>query len=130
MDKIMTDTTKMIEEINVTETTKKRKKKNHYITITGVDHYYGITPFAIGKKLKCVKEKNNPYDSEAIKVVMKDIGTVGYIANSVYTIVTGTMSAGRIYEKVKKKFVVKVMFITSNRIICKVVDGWKEQEDK
>ena len=49
--------------------------------------------------MKCIKDKNNPYDSEAIKVVMKEIGTVGYIANSPYTTATGTMSAGRIYEK-------------------------------
>ena len=38
------------------------------------------------KKIKCIKDKNNPYDSEAIKVVMKEIGTVGYIANSLYTV--------------------------------------------
>lgn len=33
---------------------------------------------------------------------MKEIGTVGYTANSPYTTATGTMSAGRIYEQVKK----------------------------
>lgn len=78
--------------------------KEKYITITGMNHYYGLRPFSVGKKIKCIKDKNNPYDSEAIKVVMKEIGTVGYIANSPYTTATGTMSAGRIYEKVKKKF--------------------------
>lgn len=104
--------------------------KEKYITITGMKHYYGLRPFSVGKKLKCVKEKNNPYDSEAIKVVMKEIGTVGYVANSSYTVATGTMSAGRIYEKVKKKFVVEVMFITSSGIICRVVEGLKEVENE
>ena len=60
---------------------------------------------------------------------MKEIGTVGYIANSPYTTATGTMSAGRIYEKVKKKFVVEVMFITSSKVICRVVDGLKTSKD-
>ena len=102
--------------------------KEKYITITGMNHYYGLRPFSVGKKLKCIKEKNNPYDDEAIKVVMKGIGTVGYIANSPYTAATGTLSAGRIYEKVKKKFVVEVMFITSSKVICQVVEGVKDQD--
>lgn len=101
--------------------------KEKYVTITGMNHYYGLRPFSIGKKLKCIKEKNNVYDSEAIKVVMKEIGTVGYIANSPYTTATGTMSAGHIYEQVKKKFVVEVMFITSSKVICKVLEGFKEK---
>lgn len=100
--------------------------KDTYITITGMNHYYGLQPFSIGKKIKCRKEKDNPYDSEAIKAVMKEIGTVGYVANSPYTVAVGTMSSGRIYEKVRKKFVVEVMFITSSKVICKVIEGLKE----
>lgn len=102
--------------------------KNLYITITGMNHYYGFAPFKIGKKLICKKEKNNPYDSEAIKVVIKNLGTVGYVANSPFTKATGTLSSGGIYSKIKKKFKVKVMFITSSKIICKVIDGFKEKE--
>lgn len=104
--------------------------KEKYITITGMNHYYGLKPFSVGKRVKCMKEKNNPYDDEAIKVVMKEIGTVGYVANSPYTVATGTMSAGRIYEKVRKKFVVEIMFITSSKVICRVVDGLKVQGEK
>ncbi len=102
--------------------------KEKYITITGMNHYYGMKPFSIGKRVKCIKEKDNLYDDEAIKVVMKEIGTVGYVANSPYTVAKGTMSAGRIYEKVKKKFVVEVMFITSSKVICRVVEGLKDME--
>ena len=51
--------------------------KEKYITIVGFNHYYGVVPFKIGKKIKCVKEPNNPYDGEAIKATMKQIGTVG-----------------------------------------------------
>lgn len=102
--------------------------KERYVTITGTSHYYGMRPFSIGKRIKCVKEPSNPYDDEAIKVVMKEIGMVGYIANSTYTAATGTMSAGRIYDKVMKKFWVEVMFITSSKVICRVVEGLKETD--
>ncbi|MCD8380725.1 MAG: HIRAN domain-containing protein [Lachnospiraceae bacterium] len=101
--------------------------KEKYITVTGIKHYYGLAPFKIGKKLKCVKEPDNPYDSEAIRVTLKHVGTVGYVANSTYTTMTGTMSAGRIYEKVGKKFKAEVMFITPVGVICRVVP---EEEKK
>ncbi len=102
--------------------------KDKYITIVGMNHYYGLTPFKIGKKIKCVKDKHNAYDSDAIKAVIKNIGTVGYIANSPYTNAVGTMNASRIYPKVKRKFTVEVMFITSSKVICKVVDGLKSKK--
>lgn len=60
----------------------------------------------------------------------KHIGVVGYIANSPYTSATGTMTASRIQSKVKKGFTVEVMFITSSKVICKVVDGFKEKKEK
>ena len=101
--------------------------KETYVTITGFWHYYGVKPFRIGKVLKCVKEPSNPYDEDAIKVVMKEIGTVGYIANSLGFKATGTDSASKIHEKVKKKFWVEVMFITSSKVICKVVEGFKDE---
>ena len=102
--------------------------KKMYVTITGMNHYYGLTPFSVGKKLKCVKDKKNPFDSEAIRVELKGVGVVGYIANTPYTKATGTMSAGGIRPYVKKKFIVKVMFITSSKVICQVIDGFKDLE--
>lgn len=100
--------------------------KERYITITGFNHYYGLNPFKVGKKIKCVKEPDNPYDSEAIRATLKHIGTVGYVANTPYTSATGTMSSGRIWEKVGKKFWVRVMFITSSKVICKVLEETEE----
>lgn len=106
--------------------------KDQYITIVGFNHYYGATPFKIGKIIKCEKEPENPYDSEAIRVTLKYVGTVGYVANAPYTVALGTKSAGKIAHKVKKKFKVKVMFVTGTKVICKVVDGFKGkyQEDQ
>lgn len=101
--------------------------KEKYVTITGMNHYYGLQPFKVGKKLKCIKEPSNPYDNEAIKVVIKSIGKVGYVANSPCTKATGTLGAGGINGYVKKKFKVEVMFITSSKVICRVVDGFKKK---
>lgn len=55
-----------------------------FITITGFNHYYAVTPFKVGKKIKCIKEP--------------DLGE------------------GR------KKFWVRIMFITSSKAICRVLD--------
>ncbi|MBQ4069195.1 MAG: HIRAN domain-containing protein [Lachnospiraceae bacterium] len=102
--------------------------KDYYITVTGMNHYYGLAPFSVGKVLKCYKEPSNPYDNEAIVVKLKEVGKVGYIANTPYTKATGTKSAGAIAGIVKKKFKVEVMFITSSKVICKVVDGLKDMK--
>lgn len=104
--------------------------KDKYITIVGMNHYYGFAPFKVGKKIKCVKDKDNIYDADAIKAVIKDIGTVGYVSNTPYTTALGTMNASKLYSKVKKKFVVQVMFITNSKIICKVIDGFKEKKSE
>ena len=103
--------------------------KEQYITITGMNHYYDLKPFKIGRRLKCIKDPDNDYDDEAIKVVLKHVGTVGYVANSVYTVIRGTRSAGAIAHLVNSSFIVEVMFITGSRVICKVVEGWKTDSD-
>lgn len=96
--------------------------REKYITITGMNHYYGFKPFSVEKKIRCVKEPDNPFDDEAIKVVMREIGTIGYVANSPHTCARGTMSAGRLYDYVPHKFMVQVMFITNSKVICKVLE--------
>ena len=102
--------------------------REQYVTITGFDHYLGKIPFKIGKQLKCRKEPSNFYDSEAIKVYTSRWGTVGYIANSTWTVATGTKSAGGIAHMMKKKFKVEVIFMTQSKIICKVIDGFQGEE--
>lgn len=97
--------------------------KECYITLVGMDHYYGMKPFSVGKRIRCVKERDNEYDSEAIKAVMKEIGIVAYVANSPFTVINGCMSAGRLYDRVPDKFAVQVLFITGTRVICRVLEG-------
>ena len=101
--------------------------KDVYVTLTGFNHYYGFKPFAIGRRIRCVKEPYNLYDGEAIRAEMDHIGTVAYVANSPNTVTLGTSSAGFVGHLVKKKFMVEVMFMTNTKIICKIVDGRKDK---
>lgn len=103
--------------------------KERYITLVGMDHYYGMKPFSIGKRIRCIKERDNEFDSEAIKAVMKEIGTVAYVANSPRTVITGCMSAGRLYDRVQNTFFVQVKFMTNNRIICEVCGEMYDEDD-
>lgn len=41
--------------------------KETFVTITGFKHYYGKSIFTVGSLIKCVKEPDNTYDSEAIR---------------------------------------------------------------
>ena len=104
--------------------------KEVYITLTGFYSYYGFKPFAIGRRIRCVKEPQNPYDTEAIRAEMKHIGTVAYVANSINTVAMGTSSAGAVGHLVNNTFTVEIMFMTSTKIICKVVDGLKNKNHK
>ena len=91
-----------------------------YVTVTGFANYYHKKPFAIGNVLICVKEPSNKYDSEAITVKLPIIGKVGYIANSPASIAGGTLSAGRIYDKIGKKAKAKVVLVTDHGTICSI----------
>ena len=73
---------------------------NIYFTVSGTNHYHGQEFIEPGMKVMLEKEPENEYDSEAIKVVMPGIGQIGYVANSPYTVLGESMSAGRIYDKI------------------------------
>lgn len=60
--------------------------KTMYITIAGMNHYYGSEIFEKGMKVKLEKEPDNPYDREAIAARIKGLGKIGYVANSPYTV--------------------------------------------
>lgn len=101
-----------------------------YVTLTGFGHYYGKKPFTIGNVLICEKDPSNKYDSEAIAARLPIIGKVGFLANSPHNLADGTMSAGRIYDKVEDKFYIRVMFTTQSKIICRVEAGEEDALEK
>ena len=65
---------------------------------------------------KIKRKKGNEYDKEAIKVTYEGLGKIGYVANSSYTVLGDSMSAGRIYDKIGKK--AKVALVTDHGTIC------------
>ena len=52
--------------------------KEMFISVTGFNHYFGLTPFKPGQILYCKKDPDNAYDDEAITVLMHGMGKVGY----------------------------------------------------
>lgn len=75
--------------------------KTYFVTITGLNHYYGAKPFEIGRVIKLIKEPDNEYDNEAIVAFLPFIDKIGYVANSTNTVYQGTISAGRLYDKIE-----------------------------
>ena len=47
-------------------------------------------------KVKLVKEPDNEYDKEAIRVETKGLGKIGYVANSPYTVLGESKSAANL----------------------------------
>ena len=91
-----------------------------YFTLTGTRHYYGSDFFKSGMKIQLEKEPDNKYDPEAIQVKLKGMGKIGYVANSPYTMIGESMSAGRIYDKIGKKAKAKVVLVTDHGTICSI----------
>ena len=67
-----------------------------YFTVAGTNHHYGTDFMEPGMLVSLVKEPENKHDKEAIKVEMPGLGLVGYVANSPYTVMGESMSAGRL----------------------------------
>ncbi len=89
-----------------------------YFTITGMNHYYGNDFLKPGMKVELFKEPDNEYDKEAIRVEFEGLGKIGYVANSPYTVLGESRSAGRIYDQMKKKAKGKVNIVTPKGAVC------------
>lgn len=75
--------------------------------------------------MKLVKEPDNEYDKEAIRVEINGLGKIGYVANSPYTVIGESRSAGRIYDLIKKKAKGKDVLVTPKGILCELKPEWK-----
>ena len=104
--------------------------KELYTTIVGLKNYQGNKVFKIGSIVRLVKEPDNDYDLEAIACENRYIGKTGYIANSTKTVTKGTMSAGRIYDKIGDVSYCEVKFVSNDSVIAKVLSDDKIQELK
>lgn len=91
-----------------------------YFTIAGTNHHYGSEFFEPNMEVTLVKEPDNEYDKEAIKVELPGLGLVGYVANSPYTVMGESMSAGRIYDRIGEKATGKVMYVLPEGVLCEL----------
>lgn len=96
--------------------------KNIYFTIAGTGYYYGTDFLKKGMKVKLIKEPDNPYDKEAIRVRVKGLGDIGHVANSTKTVIGESCSAGRLYDHFKKKASGRVVYVTERGVLCKLED--------
>lgn len=95
--------------------------RDYFVTVTGMNHYYGRVPFEIDRVIQLVKEPENPHDPEAIRAQLPYIGTIGYVANSVSTVADGTLSAGRLYDRFGDSVYARVMFVLHSSAVCYVL---------
>ena len=100
--------------------TKGGKTMKVYFTLTGTKHYFGDKFLEPGMKVQLEKEPDNEYDKEAIQVTVDGLGKVGYVANSPYTVIGESMSAGRVYDKIGDTAKGEVVFVTAQGVLCRV----------
>lgn len=91
-----------------------------YFTIAGMKHHYGNEFMEAGMEVKLVKEPDNEADKEAIKVELEGLGLIGYVANSPYTVLGESMSAGRLYDKIGDEAVGIVKYKLPGGVLCEV----------
>ena len=89
-----------------------------YFTITGTKYRYGQDFMKKGMKVRLEKEPDNEHDREAIKVTMDGFGLVGYVANSPYTVIGESYSAGRLYDKIGDTAAGKVRYVLDKGVLC------------
>lgn len=69
-------------------------------------------------EVKLVKEPDNEFDKEAIKVEMPGIALIGYVANSPYTVIGESFSAGRLYDRIGDTARGTVLYILPKGVLC------------
>ena len=89
-----------------------------FFTITGTKHHFGQDFFKPEMTVKLVKEPSNEYDKEAIRVELEGLGLVGYVANSPYTLIGESYSAGRLYDKIGDTAEGTVLYVVPQGVLC------------
>lgn len=99
-----------------------------YFTITGTHFRHGQEFLKPDMKVNLVKEPDNDFDKEAIKVEMPGLGLIGYVANSYKTVIGESYSAGRLYDKIGDTAVGTVMYVVPAGVLCSI--DVEEAEDE
>ena len=96
--------------------------KGTYFTITGTNHHYGKEFVEPKMEVKLIKESDNAFDKEAIKVEMEGLGLIGYVGNSPYTVLGESLSAGRLYDRIGDEAYGVVKYVLPQGILCELVE--------
>ena len=91
-----------------------------YFTITGTNHFFGKDFLEKDMKVRLVKDPDNEYDSEAIKVELEGLGQIGHVANSPYTVCGESYSAGRLYDKIGDNAEGTVKYVLNGGVLCSI----------
>ena len=94
-----------------------------FITIIAFNKFHGSKPLKLNGIVKLVKEPDNKYDAEAIACEMRYFGRIGYVANSVNSVIKGCMSSGRVYDKIEDEYFARIKFISDHNAIAKVLSS-------
>ena len=89
-----------------------------WFTIAGTRHYHGQDFLEKDMNVRLEKEPGNEHDREAIKVLLDGVGHIGYVANSPWTVIGESFSAGRLYDRIGDTAKGKVRLITDRGILC------------
>lgn len=103
--------------------------KKIYFTIAGTKHHFGQEFLEPQMEVKLVKEPDNEVDKEAIKVEMDGLGLIGYVANSPYTVLGESMSAGRLYDRIGDVAIGIVKYVLPQGVLCELVAKQEEGEN-
>ena len=80
--------------------------------------WYGSDFMEKDMKVFLEKEPDNDHDKEAIKVTMEGLGLVGYVANSTFTVLGESYSAGRLYDKIGDTAGGKILYVLDKGVLC------------
>ena len=93
-----------------------------YFTITGTNYYFGTEFIEPRMEVKLIKDPDNEYDKEAVKVEMEGLGKIGYVANSTYSVLGDSMSAGRLYDRIGDVAYGVVKYILERGVLCEIIE--------
>jgi len=96
-------------------------KEDILVAVAGTKHYYGTGFLRPGQLVRLVKEPENPFDGEAIRVEMAPLGRIGYVANSPHTVPRGCRSAGRIYDTFDEAIFAEILLVARDMAIARLV---------
>ena len=116
-------TLKQIRKLYLVQNTTKDLEPT-YITLINIPKWARINDL-----VELGTESDNDYNREAIAVRLLDpeendgstACSLAYVANSTSTVVRGTSSAGRIYDKFNERARVKILFIINNVAIARIL---------